>query len=269
MSALRISATGSGPVLADRLRQVAVSLTYVACIAANLVGAGVVGDREVSTADNAAFAADSSLLTPAGPAFSIWSLVYLGLAAYVVVQWLPSRAAATRHRAIGWLVVAASALNALWLQVTLDGYLWTSVPVIVLLLVVLAEIVRRLTQHPAEDRLDRLVTDGSFGLYVGWVSLAVVANVAAATTAAGAAATGRNATVVAVVVLVVIAGATALMARTWGGRLAVAAAQTWGLAWVAYGRLAGEPPSAVVGLVAMAAALVPPVAAGLVRRRTR
>ncbi|MDF9715065.1 tryptophan-rich sensory protein [Nocardioides sp. ChNu-153] len=266
------AATDRGrPAPADRARQVAVTVAYVACIVGNLFGAGVVGPVEVSTAGNEAFAADASLLTPAGSAFSIWSVVYAGLTLHVAVQWLPSRATSARHRATGWLVVAASLLNAGWLTVSLQGYLWTSVVVIAALLAVLVEIVRRLTRHPAggTDRTgltERVAVDGTFGLYVGWVSLAVVANVAAASTAQGAARTGDVAVTVAVVVLVGVALVTALVARAWGGRVAVALAQAWGLAWVAYGRLAGDPESLVVGLVAGVAALVPLVAVGVVRR---
>lgn len=259
--------TTSDPTPADRTRQVAVTVTFVGCILANLVGAGVIGDREVSTANNAAFADDSSLLTPAGPAFSIWSLVYLGLAAYVVTQWRPGAAASARHRAIGWLVVAASALNALWLQVTLDGALWTSVAVIVVLLAVLVELVRRLRAHPPADRVEALVTDGTFGLYAGWVGLASVANVAASAAADGAPVTGAGPVRVAVVVLVGLAIVAGLVA--WStGRLAIALAQSWGLLWVAYGRLVGEPASTSVGIAAVLAAIVPLVVLGLRRLRT-
>lgn len=256
----------ASPAPADRGRQVAVTLTFVGCVVANLVASGVLGGSDVATTNDAAFADDSSLLTPAGPAFSIWSLVYLGLAAYVVVQWLPAAAAHPRHRAVGLLVVAASVLNAAWLQVTFAGYLWTSVAVIVVLLGVLAQLLRRLQAHPPEGLLERVVTDGTFGLYAGWVSVAVVANVAATAASDNAPAEGSGPVGVAVVVLLVLAAVAALVA--WAtGRVAVALAQAWGLAWVAYGRLAGDPPSTAVGVVAVVAALVPLVVLGL--RRTR
>lgn len=247
----------------DRARQGAVSATFVLCILANLVGAGVIGSREVSAANNAVFAADATLLTPASTAFSIWSVIYLGLAAYLVVQWRPDAACAARHRATGWLVVAASVLNAVWLQVALEGLLWLSVTVIVVLAGVLAEIVRRLNTHPGSGA--ERITDAVFGAYVGWVSVAVVGNVAA-TVAAGNAANPLT-TPVAVAALVVIAAVYALMAWAWG-RVAVAAIQAWGLLWVAYGRLAGEPASVSVGIVAAIAACAPLVVV-LARVRTR
>lgn len=260
--------SGDAATPADRTRQLAVTATFVLCVLANLVGSGVIGSREVSTANNEAFADDATLLTPAGSAFSVWSLIYLGLAAYVVLQWRPSAAIAARHRAIGWPVVIVSVLNAAWLQVTLSGYLWLSAVVIIGLLVMLGEILRRLEAHPSDEPWERWASDGTFGAYAGWVSIAVVANVAASAVAGGGdvAATGPTATRTAVVVLIGVAAACAIAAWAWG-RVAVALTQTWGLLWLAYGRLVGEPDSTAVGLTAAAAACVPLLVVAL--RRTR
>lgn len=257
----------SGPTAADRTRQVGVTLALVVCVVGSLVGSGVLGGTAVAEASGGAFAADSSLLTPAGTAFSIWSVVYAGPAAYVVVQWLPARAAHVRHRAVGWLAAASLVLNALWLTAALQGFLWTSVAVIVVLLAVLVEIVRRLTRHPGPDGLlERVAVDGTFGLYLGWVSVAVVANVAASSAEDGQARTGTAAVVVSVVALLAVAAVATVWARAYGGRVAVALAQSWGLAWVAVNRLDGQPASTLVGVVAAVAAVVPLGAALVVRR---
>ena len=53
--------------------------------------------------------------------------------------------------------------------------------------------------------------------------------------------------------LAVAAGVGVLLARRLGGRWAVAVAMAWGLLWIAWGRLAGEPRSVVVALAAVAA----------------
>ncbi len=53
--------------------------------------------------------------------------------------------------------------------------------VIVALVLVLGLLVVRLTEVPGRrGPLDLLVVDGTFGLYLGWVSVATAANVAAA-----------------------------------------------------------------------------------------
>ena len=70
----------------------------------------------------------------------------------------------------------------------------------------------------------------------------------------------------AVAVLAVAAGVGVLLARRLGGRWAVAVAMAWGLGWIAFGRLADEPGSAVVALAAVVAAVVVLVATARVHR---
>jgi hypothetical protein len=243
----------------DRLRQVAVTVAEVLCVLGTLVGVGVIGTR-VAESSGGALAADATLIAPAGPAFSIWTPIYLGLAAYTVWQWLPVQAAEPRHRAIGWLVAASMLLNAAWLLVTQQGWIWVSVLVMAALVVTLGLLVQRLEQHPSYGHGETVVVDGTFGLYLGWVAVAACANVTAAFVASGADPGGFVAELAAVVVLAVAAGVGVVLARRLGGRWAVAAAMAWGLAWIAVGRLTDEPRSPVVGVAAALAAVVVVVA---------
>lgn len=242
------------PLGTDRARQVVVTLAEVFCVVGTLVGVGVLGTR-VEESSGGALAADATLLAPAGPAFSIWSVIYLGLAAYTVWQWLPARAADPRLRATGWLAALSMVLNAGWLLVTQQGWIWPSVLVILALLGTLVALVSRLQARPATGAAERVVVDGTFGLYLGWVAVATFANVAAAlATASVEASTGVvEAAAVVGVVLVVVLGAA--LARGLGGRLTVAAATAWGLAWVVVGRTADEPRSTAVAVAAGLAAV--------------
>jgi len=138
----------------------------------------------VQQAAGGSLAADATYIAPAVPAFSSWTPIYLGLGAYTIWQWFPAPATA-RQRAIGWLAAATMALNALWLLVVREGWLWVSVAVIVLLALTLGLLLRRLTDLPPASRVDRVVTDGTFGLYLGWVSVATCANIAATLLDAG------------------------------------------------------------------------------------
>jgi hypothetical protein len=85
----------TGPTSSDRMRQVGVTVAEVLCIIGTLVGVGVIGTR-VEESSGGALAADATLIAPAGPAFQIWSLIYVGLAAYTVWQWLPANATISR-----------------------------------------------------------------------------------------------------------------------------------------------------------------------------
>ena len=244
-----MTTTGT-PERSDRARQAWVGASFVLGIVGVLVGVGVLGTR-VEESPGGDLAADATLLAPAQPAFSIWSVIYLGLTAYAVYQALPAQRSDRRHRRIGWLAGASLLLNAAWLLVTQQGWIWVSVVVILCLAGALVVLVGRLEETPSFGLAEALAVDGTFGLYLGWVLAASGANVGAAL-ASSDAAPGRW-TAVALVLLVALAGG-AVLTRV-SGRLAVACALAWGLAWIAYGRLPGEPADPVVGGVAAAAAV--------------
>jgi hypothetical protein len=247
--------TAPAPTGADRGRQVGVTIAEVFCIVGTLVGVGVIGTR-VAESSGGALSADATLLAPLGPAFSIWSVVYAGLAAYTLWQWLPASSTDPRARRTGWLAAASMVLNAAWLLVTQQGWLWASVVVILALVVVLGVLVQRLADlGPAPSLVQRVVVDGTFGLYLGWVAVATCANITATLVAEGVETSTLVGELVAVLVIgVVVVVAAVVVART-GPRWSVAAAAAWGLAWIAVGRLADEPPSTLVGVVAAIAAV--------------
>lgn len=233
---------------ADLYRRITVTIAQVVCLVGSTIGAGVFGGPTVPEAAGGALAADATYIAPAGPAFAIWSVIYVGLAAYTIWQWLPAQATSARHRATGWLAAGTMVLNAAWLLTIRAGWLWVSVVVIVALVLSLGVLLGRLTAHPANSTVDRIITDGTFGLYLGWVSVATCANIAATLVDAGVE-PGRPAVeIITILVLAVVAGLGFLYARALGGRIAVAGAMAWGLAWIAYGRWATEPQSIAVAL---------------------
>jgi len=137
------------------------------------VDVGVLGTRVEES--SGALSAEATRIAPAGPAFSIWSVIYLGLLAYTVWQWLPSTPTCPRVRASGWLAAVSMVLNAAWLLVTQRGWIWASVVVILSLALTLGVLVRRLGAASAGGGVERVVVDGTFGLYLGWVAVATCA----------------------------------------------------------------------------------------------
>ena len=246
------------PTSADRRRQLGVTLAEVLCIYGTLLGVGVIGTR-VEESSGGALAADATLLAPATPAFSIWSVIYLGLAAYTIWKWLPANATSPRARATGWLIAVSMLLNAGWLLVTQQGWIWASVVIIVALALTLGVILARLTAIPPAPTgrtIERVIVDGTMGLYLGWVAVATCANLTAALVATGVELAAPGADIVAVIVLAVAAGLGVLFARRLGGRYAVAAAMAWGLVWIAVGRAMDEPASRLVTIGAVTAAVI-------------
>ncbi|GAA3861856.1 tryptophan-rich sensory protein [Leifsonia kafniensis] len=250
----------ASPQTSDRVRQATVFILALLAIAGAMIGSGAVGGTPIQDAAGGALAADATLIAPAGPAFSIWSVIYLGLLAYAVWQLFPSQATRAVHRRVGYLIALSLLLNAAWIGTVQLGQLGLSVVVIVALLVVLGLTFAVLQRTPrgavttAAGVWEAIVLDGTIGLYLGWVTIATAANVTAWLTELGFTGWGiqPDAWGVAVIAVAAVVGvATAIAGR---GRLTPAIALAWGLGWLAVARLAGEPESQLVGIAAALAA---------------
>lgn len=218
-------------------------------------GAGAFGGASVDELQGGALSAQGSYLAPAGPAFSIWSLIYLGLIAYTIWQALPAQRQDPRQQAVGGWIAVSMVLNGLWLLTARYLTLWSTVVVIALLLAVLARIIVILGHHPARNIVDRALTDGANGLHFGWVTIATVANTAAWLTQIAPQSWADQADIWAVGVLIVVLAIGAAAAwRT--NRIAPALATAWGLAWLAVGRLSGEPQSTPTAITAIVVAVL-------------
>jgi translocator protein len=120
-----------------------------------------------------------TLITPAGYVFSIWGIIYILLGAFVVYQALPSRSSRGFTERIGWLFVLTSTINVAWIFVWQFEYLLVSVVLIFLLLASLIAIYVRLGVGKSKVGLDdRLAVHLPFSVYLGWITVASIANVA-------------------------------------------------------------------------------------------
>src|SRR3712207_5999999 len=164
----------------DVVRQAGVLVLAVLATLAAAVGSGAFGGTPIDEAADGALSASATPVAPGSPAFSIWSVIYTGLLAYAVWQALPVQRTDRRQRRTGWLAALSMLLNAALIAVVQAGGLWPSVLVIVALLVVLVAVLRVCLAIPPRTRVEALLVDGTFGLYLGWVTIATIANVAAA-----------------------------------------------------------------------------------------
>jgi len=253
------------PTVADRIRQSAVIVATVVALGGAVYGSGLVGGEPIPRVAGGALGPDATLLAPAGPAFAIWSVIYLGLAGYAIWQAMTSQAARHRQRAVGYWVTASLLLNAGWILTVQAGMLALSVPVIVLLLAVLVVAFVRLRHEPGGTTADAVLLDGTIGLYLGWVMVATAADVAAWLQAAGFSGLDVPPELWAMGVLVALAAIACALAVWDRGRLTPALASAWGLVWIAVSRATGGLPSAVVAVTALAAGVLVVMVAGAVR----
>ena len=112
-----------------------------------------------------------NLFVPAGITFSIWGVIYLMLAIFVVLQFREQNKAMVE--AIGWAFALSCLLNALWIVAWHYEKLPLSLLIMLGLLAVLTYINLQLRGQPLG------LTRAVFGIYLGWICIATIANVTA------------------------------------------------------------------------------------------
>lgn len=240
-----------------RRDQILVTVAAVVWLAGNLLGTGLIGSEEgVDDQGGGLFTDSTTLIAPDGPAFSIWSVIYVLLGAYVVWQWV---AADSRWAAVTRLPAAASiALNGIWLMVVFADWVLVSVLVILGIAASLGFVLARTATLPAQGWAPSVFVSLTFGLYLGWICVATCANIASWLVGLGVPEDGAGATITTVAVLLLVVGLVAfLLSRTRQSvfRAALAAAVVWGLAWVSWGRFTGDLENPVIGYAAGLAAV--------------
>lgn len=125
----------------------------------------------------------ANLFVPAGLTFSIWGIIYLWLLVWVGVQTVALFHPKTLERIapgienIGLWFAATCVLNVAWLF----AWHWELLPLSVALMVALLAVLWRLNTGigaPA-DAFEKWLVRAPFGIYQGWITVALIANVTA------------------------------------------------------------------------------------------
>lgn len=155
----------------DRVRSYLVPAATIGVIAFNwLAATGRLGGIDTGAVSDKY----ATLVTPAGYAFSIWSLIYVGLIAFSIYQLLPANI--VRLRPFRSLYIFSCALNCAWL------YFWHAEQIaicfaIIVTLCLTLLVINYLLRNP-ESTGDRWIVQSTFGIYFGWVTAATFVNFA-------------------------------------------------------------------------------------------
>jgi benzodiazapine receptor len=145
-----------------------------------------------------------TLITPAGYVFAIWGVIYVLLAAFVVYQALPSQKNKPYQKQVSILFILSSLFNTLWLFLWQYDYITVSVILMFALLATLIAIYVRLNIGQSNAPLtEKLFIHLPFSVYLGWITIAAIANVAAALVSVNWNGLGISAEAWAVIVLIV------------------------------------------------------------------
>ncbi len=169
-----------------------------------------------------------TLVTPAGYAFSIWSLIYLGLLAFSVYQLLPANAA--KFRNFRSLYITTCALNCAWIFFWHSDQIAVSFIVIVALLITLMLI--NIRNREWGSLTEFWTVNAPFGIYFGWVTAATLINSAVLLVYWKVEMSGSASTALGVV-LILLAAALGLAVRKWLTNYFYPLAIAWALTAIA------------------------------------
>lgn len=114
---------------------------------------------------------------PAGYVFSIWGLIYLGLLAFTVYQALPSQRDNPHVKRIGLLYTLSGIANIVWLFLWhYEVFNFTLVAMLGILGSLIAIFLTLWSGREEMTAADRWAILVPFSVYLGWISVATVAN---------------------------------------------------------------------------------------------
>ncbi|MFP4645962.1 MAG: tryptophan-rich sensory protein [Candidatus Woesearchaeota archaeon] len=122
-----------------------------------------------------------NLFAPAGVTFSIWGLIYLLLAGYVLYQFISFGKKESRKnegllKRINSLFIISSIANISWIFAWHYDFIGLSVLIMAVLLIALIRIADILRLQKFSS-LEKLFLSTPFSVYFGWITVATIANV--------------------------------------------------------------------------------------------
>jgi len=120
-------------------------------------------------------------ITPANYAFAIWGLIYLGLIAYGIFQLRPDLRSNPTIQRVDKLLIVACLAQIAWVYLFTVRQFWLSVVAMLVILLPLIGAYLQLKSSPQRmNRKQKWLVQTPFSIYLGWISVATIVNVASA-----------------------------------------------------------------------------------------
>ncbi|KXK26920.1 MAG: hypothetical protein TR69_WS6001000944 [candidate division WS6 bacterium OLB20] len=120
------------------------------------------------------------LFVPAGYVFAIWGLIYIAILGYGIWQIHHKQEKLELADRIAPLVIITSIANSIWIFLWHNLQIELSLFAMLTLLLALIMIYTRVAKYSgdaAKSSLYKVFVKGTFSLYLGWISVATIANV--------------------------------------------------------------------------------------------
>ncbi|OUL35716.1 hypothetical protein BV372_09940 [Nostoc sp. T09] len=187
----------------DFLRQLATLAAIISAFVVNVISnVFPLNGLSIGEISNTLF--KNVLVIPANYAFAIWGLIYLGLFAFGIYQFLPSQKDDSDLRNTGYLLVIASIAQSIWVYLFLSRLFALSVVAMLLILLPLISVYLRLDiGNKPVTRQKKWCIYRPISIYLSWISVATIVNVASALYSQGWNGWGISAEVWTVILLLV------------------------------------------------------------------
>jgi hypothetical protein len=120
-------------------------------------------------------------ITPANYAFAIWGLIYIGLIAYGIYQLRPAQRRDPTLQRVSILLIVACVAQITWVYLFTMRLFWLSVVAMLVILVALINAYLQLGVGKIQVLRDRhWLAHIPFSIYLGWISVATIVNIASA-----------------------------------------------------------------------------------------
>jgi len=135
----------------------------------------ILGQKNVDEVSDA----HPTLFTPAGYVFSIWAVIYALLLVFTVYQVLPKQRGSPFIGKIRYFYALGSLANMVWIILWVNEYVVLSTVMMFILFASLVAIYLRLNIGKSQVGLrEKLCVQLPFSVYLGWITVAAIGNVA-------------------------------------------------------------------------------------------
>ena len=193
-----------------------------------------------------------SIFTPAGYVFSIWAIIYTGLGAFVIYGVSKNQINNKLINQVGPWFIINSLVNMAWLVVWLNELWWVSLVLMLAILATLIIVYLKLNAHLEEvSKKDFWFILAPFSVYLGWISVATIANTSVILVVNGITELGVNGTFWTVIMMVIAGLLSNLMLglrRDWFF--------AWVVIWAEIGIAVENPGNLPIAITAIAVGVV-------------
>lgn len=159
----------------DSLRQLANALSVALALAVNILASTLPLNGQ-----NTGEISDRFLVyfVPAGYVFAIWGIIYIGWLAFAFFQYRAVEKESPRLRKLGYAFALSGVFNAAWLFCWhYNAFGWSVIVMLALLAALIVSYLRLNVGLMPVSNAEKWSMDIPFSVYLGWVSVATIANI--------------------------------------------------------------------------------------------